>query len=521
MKERKRKGRRQEKGAGGPDESTGRGDADNRETETSPEEKSRRKKSDFYRLLVENTLDLITLLDAEGKIIYGTPSVSDILGYGPRELKGTNAFELVHPHDLPYVMESFERCISRPGVMEYVEFRFRHKDGSWRFFGSLGNNQLHNPEVRGILVNSRDITDLKQAEMKLRESEEMYRALVQASPDAVTMTDLEGKITYVSRQTLELHGYTSEQELLGNSAFDLIAPEDHGKAAKNLRKTLSDGVVRNVDLTLVRKDGSRFIAELNAALIRDAQGKPSRFVAFTRDISERKRMEKELRDRNEELEAFAYTISHDLLTPAAIMEGYAKAALEADAEGRPDAERECLESIMRGARRMSDLIDSLLQYAQAGRLEAELEPVNPHHVLREMLIDLQERIEARGAEIIVGEDLPAISVDAMKLHQVFFNLVDNALKHTGDVERPVIEVGAREGEGTVVFYVRDNGEGIPSDLHKKIFEPFKHFSTYETPGLGIGLATVKRAVEAWGGRIWVESRPGEGATFFFTVDILD
>jgi signal transduction histidine kinase len=105
----------------------------------------------------------------------------------------------------------------------------------------------------------------------------------------------------------------------------------------------------------------------------------------------------------------------------------------------------------------------------------------------------------------------------MKLYQVFLNLVDNALKHMGDVDQPIIEIVASEEAGLVTFQVSDNGEGIPKELHKKIFEPFKHYSNRGSSGLGIGLATVKRAVEAWGGRVWVESKPREGTTFHFTV----
>jgi PAS domain S-box-containing protein len=337
---------------------------------------------DYYRLIMENSLFIITILNGDGKVMYNSPSIRGVLGYEPGELKGKSFFRLVHPHDLPAFNKNFESGLKTSGAMEYVEYRLQHKDGSWRFLESIGNNLLDDREVRGIVVSSRDVTDHRLAESRLRESEVMYKALVQASPHAVTMADLEGNITFVSPQTLELHGYGSEDELIGTSAFVLIAPEDHQKAAVNLSRTLTEGLVANIYFVFLRKDGSRFIAELNAALIRDSMGRPSSFVAFTRDITARKRMEKELRDRNDELEAFAYTISHDLLTPAAIVEGYAKAALEADSEGRPEAERECLESIMRGARRMSDLIDCLLQYAQAGHMETELELVEPRDILQ-------------------------------------------------------------------------------------------------------------------------------------------
>ncbi len=228
-------------------------------------------------------------------------------------------------------------------------------------------------------------------------------------------------------------------------------------------------------------------------------------------------MEMELQNRNEELEAFAHTISHDLLTPVAIVEGYAKAALEADAEGRTEAERECLEAIARGAKRMSELIGSLLQYAQAGHADLDTLNVDCEEILLEVLMDLEEEIRRTGASLAIQDHMPKAKAEPVKMRQVFYNLIGNALRHMGDVKSPRIEVGAARKGGLVTFHVRDNGVGIPRELQEQIFEPFKRFSLEGTPGLGIGLSTVKRAVRTWGGNTWVESTPGEGTTFYFTV----
>ncbi len=470
----------------------------------------------FYRLLIENTLDLITVLDAGGRVIYNSPSIKPLIGYEQDELIGSIVFDLVHPEDRERIFGIFAQGLESRRPTKLALYRFRHKDGSWRHFESVGVAMLENPLVRGMVVTSREITDRVHAEAELKESEEMYRTLVLTSPDAVTISDLQGRILYASPYALSMNGYEDESEVIGKSTLIFVDPRDHEKAIDTWRRVLSEGTARNVELTGVRRDGTNYNAELNAAVIRDAQGKPKSLVAFVRDISKRKRIERELKERNEELEAFAHTISHDLLTPVAIVEGYAKAALEADAEGKPEAERECLEAIARGAQRMSDLITSLLHYAQAGHTTLEECRADAEEVLMEVLMDLEGICAEKKVRVDTGDQLPEVRVDAVKLRQVFFNLIANAVKHMGDCEDPIISIGAKAHDDTAVFCVRDNGIGIPAELQDKIFEPFRHYSISGSPGLGIGLSTVKRAVTAWGGRIWVESRPGEGAAFYFT-----
>lgn len=472
---------------------------------------------DYFRRLIDCALDIITVLDDEGRVFYNNPSLKSFLGYEQDELDGRLCFDLMHPEDVAEATRAFNECKRAPGAAVKAEFRFRHKDGSWRYLESVARNFLNDPVVRGIVVSSRDVTERKGMEARFRDAAEMYRVLIDISPDAVTVSDLEGNITYVSPQTLKLHGFQREEEMLGMNAIRLAAPEDRDKALAVYQMTLKEGAVKGAELTALRKDGSRIMVEMHITLVRDAQGEPRALVAFTRDITARKNMEMELQNRNEELEAFAHTISHDLLTPVSIVEGYAKAALEADAEGRPEAERECLEAIARGAKRMSELITSLLQYAQAGHADTETLSVDSEEVLLEVLMDLEEDIRRTGITISIQDQLPRVKAEPVKMRQVLYNLIGNALKHMGKVNNPRVEVGAVIKKGMVTFHVRDNGVGIPPALQEQVFEPFKHFSLEGTPGLGIGLSTVKRAVRTWGGSTWLESTPGEGTTFYFTV----
>jgi PAS domain S-box-containing protein len=476
---------------------------------------------EYFRAVMENNMDIIMIIDAAATITFVNRASKSLLGYEPGEMLGRNALEFVYPDDVHMASETLNDALGDSTYSPLREVRVMHKDGSIRYMEGIGKNFLDHPAVEGIVLNFRDISDRKRAEIELRDSEEIHRTLVLTSPDGITVTDMNADIVFVSPQLVKMHAFGSADELLGTSAFDLIATEDRQRAMGELASLMQSGHVRNVELTLLRKGGSSFQAEISASLIRDAEGKPWRMVSYTRDISERKRMVAELRERNEELEAFAHTVSHDLLSPVAVVEGYARAALEADTEGRPEAERECLEGIARGAQRMSDLINSLLQYAQAGHVDLARCDVDPEEVLMEVLVDLKEEAQRRGVGIEVATDLPRIAVDAVKLRQVLNNLISNALKHMGERRHREVVISATSDGPLATFCVRDNGIGMPAELHDRIFEPFRRFSLADSHGLGIGLSTVKRAVTAWGGRVWVESKPGEGAAFYFTAPLAE
>jgi PAS domain S-box-containing protein len=204
--------------------------------------------------------------------------------------------QVIHPEDWPGIRDSAERIRLVPGTSVEREYRIVRKDGEIRWVLELARNDCDDSGkpawVQGCVY---DITARKRSEERLAESEELYRTLVKTFPDAVTITDLTGIITFASERTLSLHGFTGPEEVLGKSAFDLFAPEDREKALEALQITLKKGLVTTYEYTLLRKDGTRFLVELNASLIHDASGQPKAFVATTRDITERRRMEEERR----------------------------------------------------------------------------------------------------------------------------------------------------------------------------------------------------------------------------------
>jgi len=257
-----------------------------------------------YKNMVELAPDGITTVDLKGFVISCNSSFLRISGYSKGDIVGRHFTKLptLSIQDIPKYVKVFQAII-RGKVPKPFEIKWIHKDGSIRWgetHVSLMKSGRKTIGVQGII---RDITDRKKTEESIKESEERYKTLVTTSPDAITATDLEGKITFVSPQTLRIHGFDNVKELLGKSAFDLIAPEDHKRAIENTEKTLKKGYVRDLEYKMLKKDGSRFKGELNASLIKDAQGNPKAFIATTRDVTQRKQAEEDLRKSEEKYRA--------------------------------------------------------------------------------------------------------------------------------------------------------------------------------------------------------------------------
>jgi PAS domain S-box-containing protein/putative nucleotidyltransferase with HDIG domain len=251
-----------------------------------------------YRTLAENAMDGIYIISPDG-FEYINPAFEKIFGYNSKEVchAGFNFLDLIHPDDRELVLKREEARRKGEKLPPAYSFRILTKNNKVKH-AEVNTVPLPGKKLR-ILGILRDVTIRKQAEEALRESEERYKTLVQTSPDSVTVTDLEGNITYVSEQTLELHGYKNMKELIGKSAFKLIAPEEHDKAIKNLKKTLKDGCLKDLRYTLLKKNGTSFIGELNTAVIKDAEGNPKMFIATTRNITERESAKEKIKESEE------------------------------------------------------------------------------------------------------------------------------------------------------------------------------------------------------------------------------
>ena len=352
----------------------------------------------------------------------------------------------------------------------------------------------------------------------LETSELRKAAVIGASLDAIIVMDEAGRITDFNPAAERIFAFRAA-DVLGQPAIDTIismpAREGYRRALARFRAS-GDArhLGRRVETAGLRADGSEFPVELTVTPARI--GEQTIFTAHLRDIAERKEQENALRRSNRELEQFAYVASHDLQEPLRMVSGYLALLEKRNRAVLDDKGREFIAHAVDGAERMHALINGLLAYSRVDRGEAPQEPVDASAALAEALEYLRPKLVEAGAEV-VSEPLPAVLGDRLQLVQLFQNLVGNAIKYRGELA-PLIHIAAvRDGERWRIT-IRDNGIGIDPMYHERIFEIFQRLHTRaEYPGTGIGLAICKKIVERHGGRLWVESIKGQGATFCFTL----
>jgi nitrogen fixation negative regulator NifL len=262
-----------------------------------------------FRSLIENALDIITILEPNGVVRYESPSIESILGYKPEELVGRNAFEFIHPDDIAVIRIIFHEGLNESGTVRRREFRFRHKNGSWRVFEAIGKNLLDDPAVRGVVVNSRDITDRKRAEEVLRQSEVRFRGLFTDAPTGIVLASPDGRFLQANPAFCELLGY-SEQELLGKTGLDFTHPDDREWSAELRHQIWHDEKppTHSYEKRYVRKNGQVAWVRVSITLIRDANGQAIHSIAHVADITERKQTEERLRLQSAALEAAANAV---------------------------------------------------------------------------------------------------------------------------------------------------------------------------------------------------------------------
>jgi PAS domain S-box-containing protein len=492
--------------------------------------------------MIASSLSAMLIADLAGFITYINPAFLQLWGYERREeilgrqladfvLDREQAVEMLQPLRAHGAWAGEHVAVCRNGALRIVQH---------------SATVISDPVGEPVCFASSfvDITERKQVEQSLRTSEARYRNIVEAVPVGITLTDEQGTIMYYSAQAREMFGVADDQVALGANYRAWIA---EGQACAARGDTGGDpGRTPRTELRLRRADQTEFWGEVTAVLLEDPYGGQDRgSLIVVQDISDRKaanealaRYAAELELSNRELEQFAYVASHDLQEPLRMVASYVQ-LLAKDYAGHLSPEADVyIDFAVDGARRMQRLIDDLLAFSRVGTRGGAFKPVDCQAVLRDVLHSLQVACEETGATITCTP-LPTIMADGGQFHQLLQNLLANAIKFHGE-RPPAIHVSAtyqpapagsaqpgssssgsssgsssEEGPGWT-FAVRDNGIGIDPQYFERIFVIFQRLhSRAQYSGTGIGLAICKKIVERHGGRIWVESVPGQGATFYF------
>lgn len=470
--------------------------------------------------LVENANDLVYILGIDGRILHANFGAERLTGYSREEQQGLKMQDLLDDGERQLFAETIARHVrSSDGgdtAFEQSDWTFCRKDGT-RLSVEL-NQRIVTGEDKQIRIEliGRDVTARKRAVL---DNEERFRTLADNIPQLAWMADEKGDFVWFNQRWLEYTG-ASLQDLRAWGWTRWHHPEHVGRVMTRLRQCFTDGEAWEDAFPLRREDGQYRWFLGRATPIRDESGKVVRWFGTNTDISKQKQTETELQRSNDDLRQFAYIASHDLQEPIRNVIVFSQMLARTFANGDLTPKRSTyLNVVIGGAKRMEALLAGLLSYSQATATErAENAPVAAETCVREALESLKLSIEESGAVIEVGE-LPNVVASSLHLTQVFQNLIGNAIKYRREGVAPVIAVRARQQVDRWLFSVQDNGQGFDTQYASNLFGIFKRLHGQEIPGTGIGLAICKAIVERHGGTMWAEGKPGEGATFWFTLPV--
>jgi PAS domain S-box-containing protein len=479
----------------------------------------------FYKSPVINAItDVVT-----GRYIEVNENFVEFCGFSKEELVGKSSLELNLIPD-PEHREEIIKAIKEKGFTRDALLQIKAKNGETKWVST----SAHNVNINGrdcFLTAMVDVSERKKAEEKLQQSEQRFRLLTEGVRDyAIFMVDVNGNIASWNEGAKNIKGYSSE-EVMGRHISIFYTPDEleRGEPAYNLNMAKEKGRYECEGLR-VRKDGSTFLADVLFTSLYDDSGKLQGYAKITRDITEQKiASEKiqqlnnelgqnvdQLQSVNKELEAFTYSVSHDLRAPLRAVNGFAQMLNEEYGPKLDEEAKRILQIIKFNATKMGTLIDELLEFSRLGRKEIQ-KTIVPMNKLTEEVLALLGKSIPHQAQIKLSH-LHPVKGDYGLLQQVMLNLLSNAIKYSSRKEHPVVEIFSEQKDGETIFSVQDNGAGFDMRYANKLFGVFQRLhSQEEFEGTGVGLAIIQRIILKHGGKVWAEGKVNEGATFKFSL----
>ncbi|MBN2342788.1 MAG: PAS domain S-box protein [Deltaproteobacteria bacterium] len=471
----------------------------------------------FYQLMRLAAIPM-SHVDKEGKILFLNDQFVETFGYNLTDIPTLDDWwQNAYPDEayrgwvLSTWNQAIQDSIQTGNPIRSEEYRVTCKDGS-----------IRDVEISGITVGDdfmatlHDRTPIRQAQKELGISEQKFRTIFDYSTVGKSLTGADGTLLEINQAFASMLGYTVKE--MEKISFAKITHPDDVAESKQLVQDLLAGIAdtRRIEKRYIHKDGSIVWTLVSTRLLRDSQGNPVYFITSIDNITPLKEMMAQLEHSNSELEQFAYVASHDLQEPLRMVSSYTQ-LLAKRYKGKLDSDADdFIQFAVDGANRMQQLIQDLLQFSRVTTRGMPPEPTDTHAVIAEAMKNLEVLITEKKA-LITTDELPDVKADKGQLVRVFQNLFSNAIKFC-EASPPTIHLSAEPNQHMWQFCVADNGIGIAPQYFEKIFQVFQHLNSIKDyAGTGIGLAICKRIIERHGGKIWVESEPGKGSRFYFTL----
>ncbi|MCU7497207.1 MAG: PAS domain S-box protein [Ignavibacteria bacterium] len=476
-----------------------------------------------FRLLVEHSADMISVIDDKGILMYTSEAIERILGYKASERTGISLMEYVHPDDAPKITGITKTLLSKKissSTPQYI--RIKHKDGAYKYLESIFTDQLDNPAIKGIVINSRDFTQQLALQEALRNSRNFLNAIIDNAGDPLFVKDSSYRYTLVNEAYCNLTGFAREQ-MMGRTDFDFVPKELAERFYEKDNEVFSKGRIENFEVDIVDRDGQKRFVVANETLYKDEKGEKY-IISSIRDETKRKELEQEInnalmkeKELNRLKSKFVSMVSHEYRTPLTAILSSAELLELFGVDMEQEEKAEYMDNIKNSVDYLTSLLDDvlLINRSESGRMEYDPAGFELISFCREILKTMMDGTKCR-IELRYGFEAKNVCMDKKLIRHILMNLLSNAIKYSS--EGATVCFNITSSEGYVNFEVEDSGIGIPFEDQPHLFEPFfRADNVSNIPGSGLGLSIVKSCVELHKGSISFESYPGAGTKFMVSL----